>query len=68
MSIKTIFIARASDGLLLCESYDSNTDSQTERMKQNGRELVRRLSSPQYSSVREKVMSTVDAQGHKFHY
>ena len=33
MSLKTTFIARASDGLILCESYDSVTDSQTEKLK-----------------------------------
>lgn len=68
MSIKTIFIARASDGLLLCESYDSTTDSQTEILKKNGRELIKRLSNPIYATSEEKVMSTVDTQGHKFHY
>ena len=68
MSIKTIFIARASDGLPLCESYDSATDGQTEKLKQNGRELVKRLSNPIYTTSAEKVMSTVDTQGHKFHY
>ena len=26
--LKTTFIARASDGLILCETYDSVTDSQ----------------------------------------
>lgn len=33
MSLKTTFIARASDGLILCESYDSVTDSLTEKLK-----------------------------------
>ena len=69
MALKTTFIARSSDGLILCESYDSITDSQTERLKQNGRDLLLKLASPAHSHVREKKQSTVEIEGnHKFHY
>ena len=43
--LKTTFIARASDGLLLCESYDNTSDNQTEKLKHNGRDLLRKVSS-----------------------
>ena len=33
MALKTTFIARASDGLILCESYDTVTDNITEKLK-----------------------------------
>ena len=69
MSIKTTFIARASDGLILCESYDSLTDSTTEKLKQNGRELLRKLSKPSHSRMTESIKSTVDVENnHQFHY
>ena len=69
MSIKTTFIARASDGLILCESYDSLTDSTTEKLKQNGRELLRKLSNPRHSRMTEVIKSTVDVENnHQFHY
>ena len=55
MSLKTTFIARASDGLILCESYDSVTDSQTEKLKQNGRDLLKKLSKPSYFNLTEKI-------------
>ena len=55
MSLKTTFIARASDGLILCESYDSVTDSQTEKLKQNGRDLLRKLAKPSYFNLTEKI-------------
>ena len=47
--LKTTFIARASDGLILCESYDSITDSNTEKLKQNGRDLLRKLAGPSHA-------------------
>ena len=69
MSLKTTFIARASDGLILCESYDSVTDSNTEKLKQNGRELLRKLSNPSNSRMTESLKSTVDVENnHQFHY
>lgn len=49
--LKTTFIARASDGLILCESYDSVTDTETESLKQNGRDLLRRLASPTHAHI-----------------
>ena len=64
MSLKTTFIARASDGLILCESYDSVTDSQTEKLKQNGRDLLRKLAKPSYFNLTEKIQSTIDLQDH----
>ena len=68
MALKTTFIARASDGLILCESYDLVSDSQTEKLKQNGRDLLRRLSNPNHLNLREKLQSTVDVNDHCFHY
>ena len=68
MSLKTTFIARASDGLILCESYDSISDSLTEKLKQNGRDLLRKLASTRYSNLTEKVQSTIDVTDHCFHY
>ena len=68
MSLKTTFVARASDGLILCESYDSVSDSQTEKLKQNGRDLLRQLASPHHLNVADKVQSSVDIEDHKFHY
>ena len=55
MSLKTTFVARASDGLILCESYDSVTDSQTENLKQNGRDLLRKLAKPSYFNLTDKI-------------
>jgi hypothetical protein len=40
--LKTTFIARASDGLILCETYDTNSDDQIERIKQDARHLLRK--------------------------
>ena len=69
MSLKTTFIARASDGLILCESYDSVTDSNIEKLKQNGRDLLRKLASPNHCHLIEIIQSTVDVErDHKFHY
>ena len=69
MSLKTTFIARASDGLILCESYDSVTDSQTEKLKQNGRDLLRKVSNSNNMYLKEKVQSTVEVgDNHQFHY
>ena len=66
--LKTTFIARASDGLILCESYDSITDSQTEKLKQNARDLLRKLSSPSHVNNQNSVKSTVEVDDHCFHY
>ena len=68
MSLKTTFIARASDGLILCESYDSVTDGQIEKLKQNGRDLLKKLSTTQHNST--TIQSTVEVGdgSHKFHY
>ena len=63
MSLKTTFIARASDGLILCESYDSVIESRTEKLKQNGRDLLRKLASPSHLHVTEPVKSTVNVEG-----
>ena len=68
MSLKTPFIARASDGLILCESYDQTTDNVTEKLKHSGRDLLRKISSQSYANVSDKIQSTVDASDHKFHY
>ena len=69
MSLKTTFIARESDGLILCESYDSVTDSNIEKLKQNGRDLLRKLANPSHSHLTDTIQSTVDIErDHKFHY
>ena len=68
MSLKTTFISRASDGLILCESYDSVSDTQTEKLKQNARDLLRKLANPNMLHLAEKVASTVEVDDHCFHY
>ena len=68
MSLKTTFLARASDGLILCESYDNMSDSRTETLKQNARELLKKLSKGSYVNSNEVVKSTVDVTDHNFHY
>ena len=41
--LKTTFIARASDGLILCETYDDNSkDEQSEQLKINARQLLKK--------------------------
>ena len=55
MSLQTTYIARASDGLILCESFESITDSAIEKLKQDGRELLRNLASPAHNNVSDKV-------------
>ena len=55
MSLKTTFIARASDGLILCESYDQTTDNVTEKLKHSGRDLLRKISSQSYANVSDKI-------------
>ena len=67
-ALKTTFIARASDGLILCESYDTISDSTTEKLKQNARELLKQLSSPAHTNTQSAVKSTVNVQDHCFHY
>ena len=51
--LKNTFIARASDGLILCETYDSVTDSQSkkaiqircivEKLKHNAKSMMNKL-------------------------
>ena len=76
--LKNTFIARASDGLILCETYDNVTDQQSnlfkissslivERLKHNGKNLMKRLgSSTMGGSVTHDVQCTVDFEDHCF--
>ena len=38
--LKTTFVTRASDGLILCETFDSSSDAQLERLKVKAKELM----------------------------
>ena len=40
--VKTTFVSRASDGLILCETYDSSSDEQSERLKSQARDLLKK--------------------------
>ena len=40
--LKTTFVARASDGLILCETYNTSSDNQLERLKMKAKELMER--------------------------
>ncbi len=73
--LKNTFIARASDGLILCETYDSVTDTQSkihllliicivERMKHNAKNLLKKLGST--TGVTQDVQCTVDFDDHCF--
>ena len=69
MSLKATFIARASDGLLLCEASDSMTDNKMESLKQQGRDLLKKLAKPSHRNLNEPIHSTVSVDTyHQFHY
>ena len=69
MSLKATFIARASDGLLLCEASDSLTDNRMESLKQQGRDLLKKLAKPTHRQVQDAIHSTVSVDTyHQFHY
>ena len=38
--LKTTFVARASDGLILCETYNYKADIQLDRLKMKAKELL----------------------------
>lgn len=59
--LKTTYIARASDGLILCETYDSTTDSQLERLKQNAKMLLKKVNTGEQQC-------TANVDDHCFHY
>lgn len=60
--LKTTFISRASDGLILCETYEAQSDNQVERLKVNARNLLR--DSKTFRA--DNVCSTVDCEDQKF--
>ena len=66
--LKTTFIARASDGLILCESYDSISDYITEKLKQNARDLLKKLASPSHINLPEALKRSVEVDSQGLHY
>ncbi|CDW75785.1 synaptobrevin family protein [Stylonychia lemnae] len=58
--LKNTFISRASDGLILCETYDSVTDTQVERLKQKSKELMKKIGNV-------NQLSTANIDDHCFH-
>jgi len=58
--LKTVFIARATDGLILCETYDSSSNDQAERLKINARQLLQKS-----ENFVKEVQCTVDIEDHK---
>ena len=61
--LKTTFISRASDGLILCETYDSSSSQQVERLKINARELLTRR-----DNFTKDIQCSVNIEDHKLHY
>ena len=59
--LKTSFIARATDGLILCETYDSSSNEQAERLKIKVRDLLKKS-----DNFAGEVQCTVDIEDHKF--
>jgi hypothetical protein len=60
--LKTTFIARAYDGLILCETYDVDTNAQVERLKTKARELLKKKSA----FNKDNISCTVDIEDQKF--
>lgn len=59
--LKTTFISRASDGLPLCETYDTQSDEVTEQLKASARELLRKREC----FAQDNKCSTVDISDQK---
>lgn len=63
--LKNTFIARASDGLILCETYDSTAaDVQVQHLKLNAKQLMSKLGPRQPGAPPSSC--TVDTDGHCF--
>ena len=62
--LKNTYIARASDGLILCETYDSTaTDSQTTKLKLNAKQLMNKIGHQRGAPT---TSCTVDSEDHCF--
>ena len=59
--LKTTFVARASDGLILCETYTTNADMQLDKLKIKAKELLEKANFQQ-----QQMHCSVDYEDHKF--
>ena len=60
--LATTFIARAADGLILCETYDSSSSQQGERLKVTARKLIGS------AKFQQGEQCSTDIEDHKLHF